>query len=333
MVENEQTPSLVEEKPTIVVKLPFDLQERLLAFPFLHLLNEHNPNAEIHLITPKKDIEVLNLLPFKAFYHEFDEDEIETIFDVHRFAVNAKIYKVDLFISLTNAFVDACLGVALGAKKRLGFSDGWKTLVFNQKTLRPKNHHLCEDFFSLLKVNLGGEIDTKLKVMSRDLPPIIEEWDTLPYIAVNLSPIRNAVIEEEWVELISQFENQRFVFFASEEQTKVEFLMKTFLERLPKNNTYIPFILKNWIEIAKMTSFARGVMTYNGPAATLAAYTGTKTLVIFDREDPQRSGPFYYLGEYLIINAQQSNVSSSLKPRASFDVGEVVDKAHSFFRL
>ena len=81
----------------IAIKLPFDLQERFHTFPFLHAVHELYPLAEIHFITPKKQIEVLNLLPFKAYYHEFDEGEIASVFDVHRYCAFAKIFNVDLF--------------------------------------------------------------------------------------------------------------------------------------------------------------------------------------------------------------------------------------------
>jgi ADP-heptose:LPS heptosyltransferase len=334
MAQSSETSSSVEEeKKFIVIKLPFDLQERVLAFPFMHALNERYPKSELHIITPQKDIEVLNLLPFKAYYHVFDEDEMQTIFDAHRFVVNAKINRVDIFVSLTNSFVDAFLGLALKAKIRLGFSDGWKTLIFNQKTTRPKGHHISEEFFALLKEHLRGTFDTKLKVMSRDLSPVIEDWDKLPYIAINLSPIRSATIETEWIELISRFENQRFVFFASEERDKVQLLFDTFLSKLPKTNLYVPFILKSWIDLGKMLAFARGVITFNGPGASMAAYTGSKVLVLYDQEDPQRYGPFYFLGESMFMLPELSRGVSVLKPRQTFHMGLVADKAHEFFRL
>lgn len=322
------------KKISIVVKLPFDLQERLLTFPFLHILNEHYPTAELHFITPKKDIEILNLLPFKAYYHEYDEDDFNTVFDAHRYAVNAKITTVDIFFCLTNSFVDASLGMAFKAKERVGFADNWKTLVLNKKILRPVGHHICEDYFALWKLHLGGEIDTKkIKVMSRDLPAVIADWDTLSYIAINLSPIKGAAISPEWIEFVSQFENKRFVFFASEEQDKVQLLMEPFLAKLPKNNFYEPFLLKNWIDIAKMMAFARGVVTYNGPAATVAAYSGSKTLVLNDREDPQRYGPFYFLADFVLLTPESQKAEGVMQPPQAFNVNQVVDRACHFFKL
>jgi ADP-heptose:LPS heptosyltransferase len=328
-----------EEVKVIAIKLPFDLQERLLSFPFLHQIHEKYPEADIHLITPKIQIEVLNLLPFQAYYHEFDEDEIETVFDVHRYTVTAKIYNVDLFISLTNSFVDACLGMGLRARMRLGFSDGWKAMLLTHKVPRLAGHHLSEDYFSLYKELVGENIESKLKVMSRDLTSVIQEWDTQPYIAINLSPIRQAAIEEEILELINHFEDQRIVLFSSEDQDKVQLLIEPFMERLSKRNNYVHFIHKSWIELAKMLAFSRGVITFNGPTASLSAYVGAKTVIMYESEDPQRFGPFYFLADILVLGVNDptlvhSSVDSGvLKKRKMFNMSEVFGKAFEFFRL
>lgn len=331
-MENDVTVNNQQDVKVIAIKLPFDLQERMLTFPFLHAIRECYPEAEIHFITPKIAIEVLNLLPFKAYYHEFDEDEIRSIFDVHRFSANAKIYNVDLFISLTSSFVDACLGLGLRAKKRLGFSDGWKTLVLNQKTSRPQNHHLCEDFFALYKVHVGEEVSTKLKVMSRELTAIVQDWDKLPYIAINLSPLKDAQIAESWLDLINRFENQRIILFASEDQNKLQLHMPTFMAKLSKKNLYTNFIYTSYIDLGKMLAFSRGVITQSGPAASISAYVGSRALILYDRDDPQRTGPFYFLSDTMIMSLRyQDNVVMS--PRKDFEMEDVAKKAFDFFRL
>lgn len=327
------------EVKVIAIKLPFDLQERLLSFPFLHQIREKYPKADIHFITPKKQIEVLNLLPFHAFYHEFDEDEISNIFDVHRYCVTAKIYNVDLFISLTNSFVDACLGLGLRARMRLGFSDGWKTLLLTHKTPRLSGHHVCEDFLSLYSALAGANIEKKLKVMSRDLKPVIEEWDSLPYIAVNLSPIRKASIEDEFIELINNFENQRIVLFASEDQDQAQLVIQPFMEKLSKKNLYINYVHQSWIELGRMLAYSRGVITFNGPLASFSAYVGAKTLVLYDSEDPQKVGPFYFLSDVMVMGVNDPTLAhsvastSTLKDRKRFNMTVVFEKAFDFFKL
>ncbi|MFL5783000.1 MAG: glycosyltransferase family 9 protein [Bacteriovoracaceae bacterium] len=338
MVKETEENSGVEDIKVIVIKLPFDLQERLLTFPFLHAIRDKYKAAEIHFITPVKDIEVLNLLPFTAYYHEIDEHEIRTVFDVHRYCVHAKIYNVDLFINLTNSFADASIGLSLRAKHRLGFSDNWKTLVLNQKVKRPVGHHLCEDFFELYKTHVNANIDLKLKVMSRELPAVVPEWDTQPYVAINLTPMRDAVIDEEWAKLIHDFEGQRIIFFSSEDRERVSPLIDGFIARLPKTNTYSFYFQKDWIDLAKMLAYARGVITYEGPLASVAAYVGAKTLVIYDRRDPQKEGPFYFLSDIALLTSKDSTVtlkqaSSLLKGRTIFDMHAIQAKATEFFKL
>jgi ADP-heptose:LPS heptosyltransferase len=321
----------------IAVKLPFDLQDRILTFCFLHAISDFYPKAEIHIITPKKEVEVLNLLPFKAYYHLFDEDQISSIMDVHPFTAEARIYNVDLFISLTNSFVDACLGLGLRAKKRVGFADNWKTLVLTDKIPRPVNHHVVEDFMSLYQLASGAAADKRLRVASRLLNRIIE--DTTPYIAINLSPLRDSSLADEWVELVNYFEGQRIVFFSSDETVKVQLLMEGFLSKLPSKNTYVNFIHKDWIELGRMLAYAQGVITFSGAAGALSAYVGTKAVILYENEDPQRTGPFYFMADIAVMGINNPTLVNStaenkvIKDRVTFNMSEVFSKASEFFGL
>lgn len=327
----------MSDPKVIAIKLPFDLQERILSFPFLHAISEIYPKADLHFITPKKEVEVLNLLPFKAYYHLFDEDEIRTVLDVHPYTANAAIYNVDLFVSLTNSLADAALGLGLRAKKRVGFSDDWKTLVLNHKTKRPVGHHYVEDTMTLLELATGKTENKRLRVSSRTLTKIIE-GDT-PYIAVNLSPIRAGSLDDDWIELLSKFEGQRIILFVQEDQVQFKTLIPTFLNLLPKTNTYEVFFYKDWIELGRMLSFANGVITYSGPCGALAAYVGTRSLILYDVEDPQKTGPFYFLTDVAIMGVNNPTLINSvksdkvLKDRAQFNMEEVYVKAIEFFRL
>jgi ADP-heptose:LPS heptosyltransferase len=323
----------------VAIKLPFDLQERMHAFPFLHAIREKHPKADLHFITPKKNIEVLNLLPFTAYYHEYEENDLKSIFDVHRFCAHAKIFNTDLFISLTNSFVDACLGIGLRAKTRLGFSDDWKSLVFNEKVSRPNNQHITEDFYALYKEHVKENVSTKIKVMSRELRPVISDWDTEPYIAINISPLRDLEIDPYIIELINQFKNQRIVLFASEDQERFQFMFNTFSARLHPLNKYVNFVYKSWIDVGKMLAFSKGLITFNGPMASLSAYVGNKTLIMYDSEDPQKYGPFYFLADVMVMAANDptavhnAGTGKIIKNRVTFNMEEVASRAFQFFKL
>lgn len=327
----------VDEVKVIAIKLPSDLQERILCFSFLHAISEQFPKADLHFITPKKEVEVLNLLPFKAFYHIYNEDEMKSVMDVHPFTANARIYNVDIFITLTNSFVDACLGFGLRAKKRVGFSDDWKTLVLNCKMPRPVGHHVVEDHMTLFHALTGRSDTNKMRVLSRNLSPMLE--DKAPYIAINISPLREAVIEQEWVDLISYFEGQKIVLFASDEQIKTQPLMEAFINLLPKKNTYVNFVYHDYIELGRMLAHSNGVLTYSGPCGALSAYVGARTLILYDIEDPQKTGPFYFMADVALMQSNNPTVvnptdkSEVLKKRTTFKMDEVFAKAMEFFRF
>jgi ADP-heptose:LPS heptosyltransferase len=330
----ENTPELVK---CIAIKLPWDLQDRILTFPFLHAISEYYPKAEIHFITPKKEIEVLNLLPFKAYYHEFDEKEITNVFEAHRFAANVKIFNVDIFITLTNSFADAFLGTGLRAKKRVGFSDNWKTLVLTHKTPRPVGRNVVEDYLTLFEQVVGETVNKRLRVMSRDL---VRMWDDeTPYIAINIAPLRELTIEQEWVDLCNLFEGQKIVFFSSDDQVKIQMVIEPFLELLPKKNTYVNFTYHDYIELGRMLAFARGTITYAGPGGALSAYVGTRTLALYESEDPQKTGPFYFLSDVAVMGVNNPTIVNStsdtkiMKDRKTFNMVEVFDKAYEFFKL
>jgi ADP-heptose:LPS heptosyltransferase len=321
----------------IAIKFPFDLQERILSFPFLHALSEHYPKADIHFITPRENVEVLNLLPFKAYYHLFDEDEIKTVFDVHPYTANAKIYNVDLFISLTNSFADASLGLGLRAKKRVGFSDDWKTLVLTHKQKRPVGHHLVEDYLSLFQVATTQPAEKKLRITSRSLSPILE--DRAPYLAINLSPLRKGSIEDEWIELISKFEGQKIVLFSSDDQFHTRMLIENFIKLLSKKNSYQTFFYKDWIELGRMLAFAEGVITYQGACGALSAYVGKRSLILYENENPQKTGPFHFLADVAVLGVNNPALVNSTSPdkvikdRITFNMDEVFLKAKDLFKL
>lgn len=335
MTQSQKEPQ--EGPKVITIKLPFDLQERILSFPFLHAISEYYPKADIHLITPAKEVEVLNLLPFKAYYHLFNEDEIRTVLDVHPYTANAAIYNVDIFVSLTNSFPDAALGLGLRAKKRVGFADNWKTLLLTHKTKRPVGHHVVEDFMSLFELASGEAVDKRLRVTSRTLTKILEGDE--PYLAINLSPLRGGSIEDEWIELLSQFEGQRIVLFSSDDQVQFKTLVESFIKLLPKNNKFEIFFFKDWIELGRMLAYASGVITFSGACGALSAYVGTKALILYENEDPQRTGPFYFLTDVAVMGVNNPALVHSsasdkvLKDRVKFNMDEVFSKAVEFFHL
>ncbi|MFA5583448.1 MAG: hypothetical protein WDA09_04460 [Bacteriovoracaceae bacterium] len=323
--ETEKIDGLVH---TIAIKLPNELQLRVLSFAFLHALRSQYPSAEVHLICSKHGIEVLNLLPFKNFfYHEFDDEEIKSVFDVHRYCAGLKIYNVDLFISLSDSFYDCCLGLGLRAKKRIGYKKGLNGFVLNEVHSWMKGQHVTDNHYQLTEFNS----DPSFRILSRELKPILEE--DLKYIAFNVGPLSNGQIDEVWREVCSKLQNQNIVLFTDLSEDKFILNQKEFLSQLNPQNNYKFFLPENYIELSQMMAFSQGVITRNGVISCLSAYCGTPTLILNDREDPQILGPFHFMAELKYINLDFRAAGAELEKPAQFSAEEVSLSAFDFFKL
>lgn len=324
MVESTEENNLIR---TIAIKLPDQHQLKILSFAFLHALRSQFPEAEVHLITSSFGKEVLNLLPFKKFfYHDYPIEEIKTVFDIHRYCAEVKIYNTDLFISLSSSFLDSCLGLGLRAKKRVGFKKGLNGFVLNEVHPWLDGQHVVDNYHQLIQFDFQVR-----RICSRELPPIIEDFDN--YLAINIGPLSDGKIDEMWVQLCSHFQNQNIVLFVDISEDKFILNQSEFIKTLNPQNNYKFFIAENHIEIARMMSYSRGVITRNGSISALSAYVGASTLILNDREDPRIYGPFYFLSEIKIIDLNFIAAGEKLDRPARFNAEEVALGAFDFFKL
>ena len=313
---------------TIAVKLPQEMQLRVLSFAFLHALRQVYPEAEVHLICSKQGIELLNLLPFKSFfYHEFDDQDCSSVFDVHRYCAAVKIYNVDLFISLSDSFLDSAIGVGLRARKRIGYKKGFNGLLLNEVHTWMKGQHVVDNYYQLI----GFDPQTSLRILSRQLTPILEK--DLKYIALNVGPLHNGQIDQVWEGICHHLQNQNIVLFTDLCEDKFILNQNEFISRLNPKNNYKFFLSENYIELSRMISFAQGVITRNGVVSCLSAYCGSPTLILNDREDPQIFGPFNFLAEIKMMNIDFRPAGSDMSKPAEFSAESVALSAFDFFKL
>ncbi len=157
---------------------------------------------------------------------------------------------------------------------------------------------------------------------------------------VNLYPLREALIADEWRELVSLFENQHIIFFTSDEIEKVLPHVELFMKQLPTHNQYSFAKTNNWIELGKLFAHARGVITYEGAPAAIATYTGAQTIALYDREDAQKTGPFYFMADVMVCGVNDPTLiqkvgagTNSGQVRKVFDMHEIYSRALEFFKL
>ena len=96
------------------------------------------------------------------------------------------------------------------------------------------------------------------------------------------------------------------------------------------------FKYPTWIELGKMLAHARGVITYNGAGASVSAYVGSKTLILYDSEDPQTQGPFYFQADINLMAGNDATITNKevktvLRARTTFNMDEVAKRAREMF--
>lgn len=305
----------------LAIRLPDDLNERLLCFPALQLLvkllkaeveqkNEELPEEEqrdlkVHLLAHKQNIEVLNLVPIKAFYHELDDEDLKSVFTVHRAVKNMKIDQVEAFISFTKSFVDASIGKSMKAKTRLGFSISKNSLFFNKKVSLLNGRHHSEQYFELLKGILENSPTELPRGYSRELVPLKENWRENPYNIINLRASKDGEIEESWSEFFSLVENEKFYLVCDDlplERQK-EALVR-FIKKQSNKNTYEAIELSSLIEFGKLAAFAQTFVSFDSGLVHLAAYCGGH-IHYLHKERPDSTGPIHFLGDIRYFNLNE----------------------------
>lgn len=302
----------------VAVKLPNKLNERILSFPFLHALNNYlkqiaaedpeDDTYQIHLISLKDDIDTLNLLPFEAYYHELEEEDLKSVFTAHRACANFTFtFPFDAFISTTTSFVDASIGKNIGAKNKIGFDLGKNKWLLNKKVTHPGKIHKSEEIFPLIK-SLAETAPNIPNVYARSVQALYLDWSENPYLVIDLD-LDGEEISETWKELIELSVNKRFIFMCS---SLNEYLRKDkvqdFINELPSKNTYKYFHYDSNIELAKLISYSMGFVTPNSGLMSLATYCEVTTFYLNKNDNLDLVGPKFFRGElksYDYKNAQE----------------------------
>lgn len=266
----------------IVVKLPNDLNQKILTFPFLHMLEkllrqqlEEEEVLNIHLISLDEYVDTLNLLPFKAFYHEVERSDLKNIFSMHRACMNFKIDRVDAFISTTDSFVDASIGKNIRAKMKIGFSVGKNSWFLTKKIAKFSERHFSEQVFELLSpINKGGEELEISNVSCREMPPAFADWKESPYIMINLDQQEDE-INPEWDDFFDLFVNKNFVFICSEAEKDLQkSLLEDYVGKLSKKNSYKVHEYDSHIDFGRLASYCEMFISHDSPLINIAAYCG-----------------------------------------------------------
>lgn len=316
----------------LAIKLPNKLVEKVNCFPLLHKLIkelesqlEEDDSLNVHLLSLDENIDVLNLLPFKAYYHELSEDDLKNVFSVHRACVNLNLENVDVFVSLTESLVDASIGKYLRAESRIGFSNSKTKWLLTKKVKLLEGEHYSVQRFEIGRalVETMGEIPN---VYSRNIDPMYADWNENPYTVLNLD-IKNDMINEEWIDFISLFTNAHFIICCSSASVnEQQELITEFIKKLPKKNDYKSFVYESNIDFAKLISYAQTFVSYDSDLVDISSYCGGHTFYICSRNNKHLVGPNYSVGEIRYMNTFESQWQEG----SSLAYGRIFDEIYEY---
>lgn len=297
----------------IAIKLPDDLKEKLLYFPFLqawvkhYLALEKEENLVVHFISSKESLDVLNLLPFNAYFHQIGKDDRHNVFTIHRYAKNLRLRDVDVYISLTQSFLDAVLGASIGAKKRIGFADSSGNIFFNQKIPALVGRHPSEKLVVLFKL-FDSELSTSnlRAVTSRRLEWQHDGLENRKYWVLNLGLDLSGEIDTIWADFLDLFDNEIFVLLCEDLELSCQGeKLKEFIKKLNTNNEYIIFEKQGHIDFAKLVSSCNAFLGYDTDLVYLAAYCAPKVFYIREKAQFDQSDFSYFLSDIKVFNLSE----------------------------
>jgi ADP-heptose:LPS heptosyltransferase len=315
----------------LAIRVPDELHLKVLSFPFLHAINRHFVESleeddilNIHLISTGKSLDVLNMLPFKAYYQTIPEEDANNMLAAHINLGNLNRADVDIYISLTDNFVDTMIGKNLKAKKRIGFSSFKNNLLLHKKIPDQEFEHYSQKIFSLLE----GLDDCRQKlkrVTSRKMEHLYTEWKNDGYVFINIEVIEEK-LNVEWIDLINHFDNKNIVLMASELPSNISnSLLNDFVQKCSKKNKYKVFDHSEIIDFGKIAGNCDCFVSPDSHFVQYASYCGAQIFHL-NREDGE-----YYDNQYFIADTVRCSESDSYyQDGEDFHYGKFFDEVLNY---
>lgn len=314
----------------VAIKLPNSFEEKLGLFPFLHAVNDYfsrylkeDEVLNLHLIAMKRDIDILNLLPFKAYYHELELEDVKNVLNAHRACAQFKIENLDFFFSTTESFVDASFGKILNSKMSIGYSLLWNNFFLDKKVLLNGLRYTDKALPLLGSVIEEGQVLPRLRsVFSRELEGLKLRFSPRNYCVVNLTS-KAGTIDPVWKEVFDLVQGANFVLLCSDlSEVQSEIELKDFVKGLSEKNQYEIFYDRSHIKFAKLVSLSYGLVTRWNNFSLNAHYCGAKILLMEDTMNDEIVK--YFIGTIDLI------VPAGIQPKSEKYFSSIFDKMIEF---
>lgn len=273
----------------ILVRLPNWLGDMVMAVGFLNALKTFYPQAEVSVIVKKGLQGLLPLFPPVKEIFVFDKSSHKGIGGAWRYGRElGKKEKYDLFFCLPDSLSAAVMGVATGAKKRIGFKKEGRGILLTHAFTKPKNYHRAEEYAALLSLFTGKEV-TDLKVTLQQNR--IKEDAIVVNINSEASSRRLTVAKAvEIITALRKSVNHKLVLIgAPKEKAFIDEVLAAMPDKKDIENVAGTTTLP---QLAQVLASAKVVLTTDSGPAHLANALQTHTVVLFGAGNEANTAPY-----------------------------------------
>ncbi len=272
-----------------MVRLPNWLGDMVMSVGALRQLSLLYPGSAISIIAKKGLHELLPFFPDMEHQFVFSKDEYRGLKGVWRFGqMIRQKEKFDLFISFPDSFSSALMGLATGAKQRIGYKKEGREVLLTKAFSKPKGLHRAEEYSRLIEDYSGRKTNSPEVRLQHSFPK-------KEYIVININSeaVSRRLTLAKAVEIISeahrQIDGRILLIGGGREQLFVEEVMR----RLPVTESVESVAGQTTLaQLAQILASARAVLTTDSGPAHLANALGTQTVVLFGAGNENNTAPY-----------------------------------------
>jgi ADP-heptose:LPS heptosyltransferase len=273
----------------ILVRLPNWLGDMVMSVGALHQVRHFWPEAKLSVIVKKGLHDLLPHFPPTVHQFIFSKEEYEGLRGVWRFGRMIRQHqKFDLYISFPDSFSAALMGLATGARERIGFKKEGRQMLLTQSFNRPKGLHRADEYVALLQAYSG--IEAAPVTITLQHP-----YKSTGHVVVNINSEASSrrltpAKAKEIIEAVRNCTTQPVILIGGpKEKTFVDEVMRSLSVRegitSMAGETSLP-------QLVKVLATASVVLTTDSGPAHLANALGTQTVVLFGAGNEINTSPY-----------------------------------------
>ncbi|HVF98136.1 MAG TPA: glycosyltransferase family 9 protein [Flavisolibacter sp.] len=273
----------------ILVRLPNWLGDMVMSVAALHQLRECYPGAVISVIVKGGLQDLLPFFPPVEHTFIFSKEKYSGLSGVWRFGRTIKATEnFDLFISFPDSFSSALMGLASGAKRRVGYKKEGREILLTSAYSKQHGLHRVEEYVKLAELYA----DKKSSPPSVLLKHSFKKGDDV-VLNINSEASSRRLTKAKAVEIIAavreSITNPIMLIGAPNESAFVEEVWA----QLPVKNEVYPMAGKTSLAgLCEVLASAKLVLTTDSGPAHLANALGTQTVVLFGAGNENNTSPY-----------------------------------------